>query len=422
MKSQGPVVVVGGGIVGVSASLALARSGHSVVVIERESEVGLGSTAQSTAIIRQFYATVPGVQLAREGLHVWQDWAGFLGLAKGNDSDLARFYDSGVLVFAPASDPVTERTVAVMRECGVALEVIPGPEIAKRFEHLDLRDRESDVVGIYESESGFVHSPDQATRNLRSAAEAVGVEFRLGETVVSIESVYDSKRRRRQVTGVRTTREFLKTSLVLNAGGPHSGRINLMARTPLPVSTAPLRQHVVDLDFSRVSGDVPVLADLSGELYVRSRPGSIRLGSLAHADETAFIEDPDQAVNPPAEIASEYEKRWKSLRLGGRPPEGWSVSAGVYDVCVLDWYPIVDRTETDGYFVAIGTSGAWFKGAPVIGELVAELIDVWAREGRDTDRNPLETTLPRSGVPFEMAQLSRHRRPLLPPGEASTIG
>jgi sarcosine oxidase subunit beta len=84
---------------------------------------------------------------------------------------------------------------------------------------------------------------------------------------------------------------------------------------------------------------------------------------------------------------------------------------GVYDVTVQDWYPIVDKTSTRGYFVAIGTSGAWFKAGPVIGRLAAEMVAA-GLEGRDTDRDPLEVTLPLTGYRFPMGLFSRARRPV----------
>lgn len=83
----------------------------------------------------------------------------------------------------------------------------------------------------------------------------------------------------------------------------------------------------------------------------------------------------------------------------------------MYDVTAQDWYPIVDRTDTRGYFVAIGTSGAWFKAGPVIGRLAAELVTA-NLAGHDTDREPLEVALPLTGFRFPMALFSRRRKPV----------
>jgi glycine/D-amino acid oxidase-like deaminating enzyme len=68
----------------------------------------------------------------------------------------------------------------------------------------------------------------------------------------------------------------------------------------------------------------------------------------------------------------------QATRAARRFPElgvpGKSVGiAGVYDV-TADWTPIYDRTERDGFFVAIGTSGNQFKNAPVVGRIMSAVI------------------------------------------------
>ena len=47
----------------------------------------------------------------------------------------------------------------------------------------------------------------------------------------------------------------------------------------------------------------------------------------------------------------------------------------LYDVSD-DWVPIYDRTDLDGFYVAIGTSGNQYKNGPVAGHVMAELITV----------------------------------------------
>ena len=82
--------------------------------------------------------------------------------------------------------------------------------------------------------------------------------------------------------------------------------------------------------------------------------------------------------------------------------------ADLYDVTVRDWYPIVDRTDAPHYYVCIGTSGSSFKTAPVLGMLMAQII-VACEAGKDTDRNPVQLTLPRIGVTIDTQFLSRRR-------------
>ena len=96
-------------------------------------------------------------------------------------------------------------------------------------------------------------------------------------------------------------------------------------------------------------------------------------------------------------------KRYPEVRFGGRRG-----IAGLYDVCTLDWTPVLDRTDQPGYYVAIGTSGSSFKTAPIIGGLMAELITA-CESGRDHDREPLRVTLPRTGFEVNIGFFSRNR-------------
>ena len=96
-------------------------------------------------------------------------------------------------------------------------------------------------------------------------------------------------------------------------------------------------------------------------------------------------------------------KRFPDVQLG--PARG---VADLYDVTVRDWYPIVDRTELPGYYVCIGTSGSSFKTAPVLGLLMARIIEA-CENGKDTDRSPLQLELPRVGTTVDTRFLSRLR-------------
>jgi glycine/D-amino acid oxidase-like deaminating enzyme len=103
-------------------------------------------------------------------------------------------------------------------------------------------------------------------------------------------------------------------------------------------------------------------------------------------------------------------KRIPELQLG--PPRG---VASLYDVTVQDWYPIADKTDLEGYYVCIGTSGSSFKTAPVLGCLMAEIIES-CEGGADIDAEPFQLTLQRAGVTIDTRFLSRLREDLTSTG------
>ena len=88
-------------------------------------------------------------------------------------------------------------------------------------------------------------------------------------------------------------------------------------------------------------------------------------------------------------------------RLPGIILEKVRVKQAYYDWTVSDSYPIIDATDVNGFYVAIGTSGAWFKSGPVIGQLVAELASGEGQRGSHL--------LPRSGRNLRIAAFGRNR-------------
>src|SRR5204863_4307127 len=58
--SDAEVVVVGAGVVGSAAALALARRGASVVLLEAEPEPGLGASGTNSGILHTGFDSAPG--------------------------------------------------------------------------------------------------------------------------------------------------------------------------------------------------------------------------------------------------------------------------------------------------------------------------------------------------------------------------
>jgi glycine/D-amino acid oxidase-like deaminating enzyme len=157
---------------------------------------------------------------------------------------------------------------------------------------------------------------------------------------------------------------------------------------------------------------------VDGGVYTRpeARGRALIVGTTdPECDEFEWVEDPDdyeQTVTEP------YRQR-QCLRLMKRIPELRLAPArgvaSLYDVTVEDWYPIADKTDLDGYYVCIGTSGSSFKTAPVLGRLMVEIIES-CQGGTDIDAEPHTLALPRAGVSIGTGFLSRLRGELTSSG------
>jgi len=203
--------------------------------------------------------------------------------------------------------------------------------------------------------------------------------------------------------------------VLVNAAGPHSRVLNEMAGVELGIETRALRREVHALPNPCATlpteAGLPILGDLDGGLYSRPEAGGAQIvtGSLDPAcDELEWIDDPDDFN---IHCTNEYHER-QVMRLMKRLPAAelgpMRGVAGLYDVTLLDWNPVLDRTDLDGFYVALGTSGSSFKTAPIIGHCMAELIGA-VEAGRDHDQDSLKIALPRTGFELDMAFFSRLR-------------
>ncbi|MBI4603360.1 MAG: FAD-binding oxidoreductase [Planctomycetes bacterium] len=336
------------------------------------------------------------------------------------------FHRPGMLFIPPRLDDGVRRIVAEMRRIGIGVSILSAAEVAERFPFLDVASHHSPrrpddpsfleptgrtIEGaVLEEDAGYVVSPGLATRSLREAAERAGARFLLRREVVGIERS-GPRRFRLALEGGAP----VEADVVVNAAGPHSSRVNGLAGVALPLRTRPLRREVHALAnplFAAGRGPcLPVVGDLDAGVYCRPEAGGrdLIVGTVdPECDELEWVEDPDDFRR---EVTEPYWRR-QCLRLMQRLPEARLEPprgiAALYDVTVADWYPIVDRTDVPGYYVAIGTSGSSFKTAPVLGRLLAEVIEA-CEGGRDTDRDPIELRLPRAGVTVDVRFLSRLR-------------
>jgi sarcosine oxidase, subunit beta len=422
---RGPadVVVIGAGVVGCSIALQLARAGFAVVVLDRNGAVGAGSTSASSAVVRFHYSTRAGVVAAWESKFSWECWGDFLG--HDDPAGLARYIRTGGLVL---ESPVfaMDRVTGLFTDVGIPFEVLSAAELSERFPGLDTGryyppraldddrfwdDAAGEVGALWTPDGGYIHDPQLATHNLAHAAQQEGARLMLATTVAGIRTS------RGRVTGVRTSDGTeIGATIVVNAAGPHSGRLNEMAgvQAEFAISTRPLRQevhHIAPAPGQSLSGLTHV-SDCDLGTYFRPEPGGGLLvgGQEPECDPMHWLDDPDD-YNPAVTTAvfdaqvTRLARRVPDVRVPTRP----TGIAGIYDVSD-DWIPIYDRTSLRGYYVAIGTSGNQFKNAPVIGQLMTRLISE-CEAGRDHDADPVTWRAPHAHLDVDLAHYSRRRKP-----------
>ncbi|MDI6733748.1 MAG: FAD-dependent oxidoreductase [Planctomycetota bacterium] len=394
MSRTSDAVVIGAGVMGCSIAYQLARRGLKVTVVEKGPAVACGSTGKSSAIIRQHYSNPETITMAYQGLQFFGHWQDFTGLKENR----CGFKKTGCLMLFPSKDQTVESCLDLMKKIGVRVLALPLEVLKKEFpsfnfhrtridpdklthyaevERLKLDELES---ASFEEESGYA-DPQGTTLDLMSAAQEHKAELLLNHQVIEIGQVNN------QVKYIKTHRgETISTPVVVNAAGVWATEVNKLARVYLPLTIVPTRHQIVFRNWptGTPSGrpetlhPVPVCGDLVNEIYFRPEgSGQILVGSLAAEDDRDYIENPDNYT----EFADENFYRRKLIFLHNRipmleshPPGERISTAGLYDVTLLDWHPILDKTEVEGFYVAVGLSGHGFKLAPVMGIMMAKLI------------------------------------------------
>lgn len=414
MSRAADAVVIGAGVIGCSVAYELARTGRSVLVVDKAGAPGQGSTSSSSAIVRFHYSTYEGVATAWEAYHCWLAWEDHLG--GGDDQGLAEYVRTGMVML---DVPVMPRRTALdlLDQVGVPYEEWEAQDLQARMNDIDTgaywpnkriddeafwATSEKQLGAFFTPDAGYVNDPQLAALNLATAARRAGADFLFHRTVSQV--IQQSGR----VTGVTlddgTT---VSTPVLVNVAGPWSSALNRLAGVGdgWTVSTRPMRQEVHHVPAPE--GLVTTVADLDLGTYLRPAPGGGLLvgGTEPECDGLPWLDDPD-AVNPNPTTAvwnAQLTRAARRFPALGVPHEPRGI-VGVYDV-TADWAPIYDRTELDGFFVAIGTSGNQFKNAPLAGGFLAAIIDA----GSDHDSHPVRYTGEHTGHTINLGAFSRLR-------------
>ena len=434
MNKKYDAVIIGAGIIGAAVAFELAQKGYRTLNVDQLPAAGYGSTSGSCAVIRFHYSTPDGVATAREGYYYWINWPEYLEVV--DERGLVNYVNIGCLVIKTEHNRYLKNVMVSLKDLAIDFEELDLEGIKKKFPFLDTRkyfpvklpddpgfaEPTGDALdgAIYIPESGYISDPQLSSHNLQRAAEAKGAKFKFNAEVVGI------RKKDGRVTGVALKDETcIDAPVVVNVAGPHSAIINRMAgvEAGMKIKTRALRQevcHVPPPDGMDYQNDGVMISDSDIGCYSRPETGNhILVGSEDPAcDEREWVD--------PENYNKNFTKQWtaqvlrKAQRISGlRVPNKMQGVVDLYDVSD-DWIPIYDKSDLPGFYMAVGTSGNQYKNAPVVGAMMAELIDN-VEAGLDHDRNPLQFFMKYTGRWFNMGFYSR-LRDINPASSFSVVG
>ena len=366
------VIIIGGGIIGLSLSIALRKRGASVLVVER-GEPGREASHAAGGMLVDCPLETPTVlqPLATASARLYPEFAHELEVESGMKVDLRDF---GTILFLSREhigNPVL--TSPAMRPTAVSIAELEQlePELRKlMFDDAEMEAfrQEGDVDQSVEEIKEFFRAirgralylkersvdPRALTAAAWKAAKHRGVDFSFGDEVTTV-TVTDGL-----ATGVTTVKTAFHATKIVNCAGAWSGQIAPHAFPTRPVKgqmlclvmpSRTLLKHVVR------SPEVYLIPRSDGRLLVGATVEEAGFDKRTDLATIQRLHHAALALVPELRNARILED-WAGLRPG-----------------TPDAFPILGETQTPGYYVATGHFRDGILLAPITAEVMAAVIE-----------------------------------------------
>ncbi|MBI1741020.1 MAG: FAD-binding oxidoreductase [Candidatus Koribacter versatilis] len=342
------VVIIGGGIVGSSIAYHLVAAGcKNVLVIERETAQGKGSTGKSMGGVRAQFSTPVNIQMSLYSIPFYASFEERLGYP-------CDYRPQGYLFCATNEKHMAYLRTNYEKQVAMGLKnvrLIGGDEIRGMFPQM----RGDDIVGgSFCSTDGFV-DPYSAMIGFMTWASDHGATLWKNATVTGISRGTGNFK-------IETARDAISTGTV--AAG-----IAKMAGIELPVE--PLRRMLVPTEpFDQFPHTAPMIIDMSNGFHFRPESRGFLLAWNDPEETPGYKTDFEPSfVEKILMRAADRVPVFENVAVN--PKRAW---AGLYEM-TPDHHPILGESpEVPGFFFANGFSGHGVMHAPATGKILSDLI------------------------------------------------
>lgn len=350
------VVIIGGGIVGSSIAYNLADAGcTNVVVLERETSQGKGSTGKSMGGVRAQFSTAVNIRMSLYSIRFFQSFDERMGHPSG-------YRPQGYLFVASHQRHMDYLRTNYQLQVSLGLQsvqLLDAADVVRMVPQL----RSEDIIGgSFCSTDGFVDPHSVMTGFMLRAIDR-GVRLERSTEVTGLELSP------RGISGVKTNRGVIASPTVVNAAGAWAAHIAKFAGIDLPVE--PLRRMLVPTEpFDKISHTAPMVVDMATGFHFRPEGLGLLLAwndpdetpGFKTSFEPAFVE----------KILTRGVHRVPCLEEAEvNPKRAW---AGLYEM-TPDHHAILGPAPgVPGLYFADGFSGHGVMHSPATGRILSDLI------------------------------------------------
>ncbi len=288
IPSTARVVIIGGGVIGVSTLYHLAKAGWSDCVLLEKNELTAGSTWHAAGNCPNFSTSYGIMNMQRYGLALYRD------LAKEVDYPI-NYHVTGAVRLAHTHERMMEfdRVRGMAAHMGLEMDMCTPEELQKHFPFMETHDLEG---GLWDPLDGDI-DPSQVTQALAKGARD------LGATIARFTPATGVSRDGGEWV-VHTEKGDIRCEFVVNAAGYYAGRVGEWfeafggRKVPMTVMSHQyfLTEAIPELEaWSKENKrKVPMLRDVDVSYYLRQDTYSLNLGPYERNCEAAWISPDNQ--------------------------------------------------------------------------------------------------------------------------------
>jgi sarcosine oxidase subunit beta len=348
LPARAEVVIIGGGILGLSLAYELAKRGRRDVLVLDQAYLNAGASGRNGGGVRAQWSTSDMIELALRSLALCRRFAVDLGIN-------VWFRPGGYLFLAPDQAQVArlERNAALHRQHGMRTRLLSPAAAREVVPHLD---PSTFVAASWNPDDGVVF-PWPFLWGYATQAEAMGVKVRTFARVTGLRAAGP------RLTHVETDRGLVACELVVNAAGAWSKQVAALAGVATP--NRPTRHEIMVGEPLEPFLD-PLVSLLGTGLYFSQSQRGELVGGMGDPAEPEGL-----SMGSSLRFLSRFARASTRImpRLGGvKVVRQW---AGCYDV-TPDNNPILGPAGFANFHQLHGFVGHGFMMAPAMAERYAD--------------------------------------------------
>ncbi|MDP9138905.1 MAG: FAD-dependent oxidoreductase [Pseudomonadota bacterium] len=262
LPAHAEIVVIGGGIIGVSTAYHLAKDHRADVVLLERAKLTSGSTWHAAGLVGQLRSSASITQVLRYSVELYTRLRAETGLDTG-------WKMTGCLRLAMTDERMLEyrRLATTARSFGLDMHLLSPAEVRAMWPLMEI----SDLTGASFLPSDGQASPSDITQSLAKGARGHGAKIREGAAVTGFEV------KEGRVTAVQTSLGRVSCEKVVLCAGQWSRQI--AARAGVSVPLQPVRhQYVITEKIEGVTASLATVRDPDRRTYFKEEVGGLVFG------------------------------------------------------------------------------------------------------------------------------------------------